>query len=309
MKIPPPDLPPPDLPPPVTPSVPVSVPAAKLPVASAHDPYAPPKSSSREEKPEEPDLEFASGSWGGVVKEALTYPVRGSNIIGLFLAGLVVLCVSVMIYAFIIGIAAFLGGMAYIAAYYFEVVQHTINGKSDTPAWPDLSSIWDDIVIPGFQMLVITTLTYLPLGLVHWVAQSEYFGVDGLAGNLLLLLRLLFVAPEIEGTGLKLLAWGSHLFAWAYFPMATLAIVCSGTVRSALPDQVFPAIRRCLPGYGLCILLFGLAEIAQGLAKVMVGGVPVLGMLLPGLVGVYGLLVQARLAGMIYLRSSEKLPW
>ena len=91
--------------------------------------------------------------------------------------------------------------------------------------------------------------------------------------------------------------------------MATLAIVCSDTVRSALPDQVFPAIRRCLPGYGLCILLFGLAEIAQGLAKVMVGGVPVLGMLLPGLVGVYGLLVQARLAGMIYLRSSEKLPW
>jgi len=248
------------------------------------NPYAPPVSALKVEDPTEPDVEFASASWSRVVREALAYPVRPENLMGLVVAAVVVSLVSITKFAPLVGIPVFLGGMSYIAAYYFQTVELTINGRSDMPDWPDLSSYWDDFVIPGFQMLVISILSYLPLFVSLMCLDEEQAGLVALG--------------EIFGM----------LFAAAYFPMATLGVVCSGSVVGAMPHRVMPAIMRCFPGYLLCMGLFLVIEIVRSLSGVT-SGFPFTLMLIIGFVGIYGMFVQARLTGMIYLRSSEKLPW
>lgn len=248
------------------------------------NPYAPPKSAAKVEPPKVPDLELASGSWRRVVKEALAYPIRRGNRGGLVLAAIVATLVYITKWAPIIGIPVFLGGLSYIAAYYFQIVELTINGRSDVPDWPDWSSYWDDFVIPGFQMLVITLLSYLP-----YLAGLYYLHKDQ-AG--LRAINELF----------------SLFFVSAYFPMATLGVVCTGSIAGAMPHRVFPAIVRCLPGYLLCVTLFMGMEIVRSFSGVTSGfSLPL--MLFVGFASIYGMFVQARLTGMIYLRSAEKLPW
>lgn len=271
MNLPPPDLPPPSLP---SPS-PIPAPQVLTPQSvqpQSFNPYAPPASAAKVELSPEPDLDFAAGSWGGVLKEALSYPLRPGNRGGLFLAFMVIVFISLVAWIPVAGWIVALGGAAYMSAYYFELIQHTINGKSDVPEWPYASSWWDDILTPGVQMLFITVLSYGIMIFTDW-----------------------------HLTGL--------LFASLYFPMASLALVCTGNAASALPHQVLPAVVRCLPGYLLCALLFGAMEIGRGVTEAMFEKVPVVSMVLPGMVAIYGMFVQARLAGMIYLRSSEKLPW
>ena len=284
MKLPPPDLPPPSLPTPSanpSPTPPLSAaPAVEQPL----NPYAPPVSALKVEDSTEPDLEFASGAWSRVVREALAYPMRPQNLMGLVVAAVVVSLVSITKFAPLVGIPVFLGGLSYIAAYYFQIVELTINGRSDMPDWPDWSSYWDDFVIPGFQMLVISILSYLPLFVSLMCLDKEQAG--------------LVAFSEIFGM----------LFAAAYFPMATLGVVCSGSVAGAMPHRVIPAILRCLPGYLLCVGLFVMVEIVRSLSG-FGSGLSLPWMLVIGFVGIYGMFVQARLTGMIYLRSSEKLPW
>lgn len=271
MTLPPPDLPPPSLPPPS----PVPPPQTSRPSPvqpQAFSPYTPPASAPRAEENPPPDLDFAAGSWAGVLKEALCYPLRPSNRGGLFLAFMVLVFISLVSWIPVAGWVVGLGGAAYMAAYYFELIQHTINGKSDVPEWPFPTNWLEDILTPGVQMLLITLLSYSLMIFTDW-------------------------------------DWVGLLFASLYFPMASLALVCTGNAASALPHQVLPAVVRCLPGYLFCALLFGAMEFSRGLTQAVFEPVHVVGTILSGAVAIYGMFVQARLTGMVYLRSSEKLPW
>lgn len=210
--------------------------------------------------------------------------MRG-NFSSLVIAALVMFLIFITAIIPFAGFITLLGGFGYLAAYYFDIIHHTINGKNDVPAWPDWSSYWDDIVIPGVHMAGIGLFSYLPLVLSGWLIPEDALLIGWLSRS------------------------ACYAFASIFFPMATLAVVCTGGLGSALPHHVLPAIFRCLPGYWPCAVLFGVTEFGRdGLASVL-SGIPVLGVLLPWLVAVYAMFVQARLTGLIYLRYSEKLPW
>ncbi len=179
----------------------------------------------------------------------------------------------------------FAGGAAYIAAYYFDIIYHTLNEEQEVPSWPELSSYWDDIIIPGAQMLGIFIFSGLPLFASYW-----YFPDD-----------------SVDGQGALYLL--GLICRWIYFPMATLAVICHGSVWAALPHRVVPALLRCLPGYLLCAATFALAEILQSIFSDILGMAPFIGWFLPWVIYMYVMIAQARLTGLIYLRYRDRIPW
>jgi hypothetical protein len=226
-----------------------------------------------------------SQSLADLVKEAFRFPLRlgasGTMVIGL----MVMMILTVASFAPLIGIPVVLGGLAYIAAYYFDVISATLNGQHDAPPWPELSSVWDDVVVPGFQMLVIALLSSaLQIAAMFLVGEdSDYFSHP--------------------------LFWAGIVFKWLYFPMASLAVVCTGSIWPALPHQVLPAVVRCLPGYLVCAAVIALTDAVHAAFSAGLEHVPVIGWIVPALIAMYGLLVEARLAGLVYLRYHKKLPW
>lgn len=272
------NLPPPDLPPPtpvdekpvISEVVPAPLTAPVPPVFPGH---------------EEPETLDAAQSLKVLLWEALAYPLRGDSWGMLLMGAAVVFCIAITAFVPLAGWVVMIGGTAYVAAYYFEIINHTLAGKDDVPAWPDLSSYWDDIVIPGVQMLGIAVLSYMPAFAVLWLVPDP--------------------SSEWHDAGL----FFSRLFNWIYFPMATLAVVCSGTLWAALPHRVVPAIYRVIPGYLVCAAAFAVAELGRDAASSMFGWLPVIGFVLPWILFMYCMLVQARLTGLIYLRYRDRLTW
>lgn len=215
MKLPPPDIPAP---------VPLPAAAVEPPVQSAEvandrpvNPYAPPATLVEPKADVRPDVFEISESLGGLICEAFAYPIRGGW--GTIIIGIVVLLVvTVSAFAPVLGIAVFIGGWAYIGAFYFEIIYSTLNGRDDPPPWPELSSLWDDVVIPGAQMLGIFLISAAPQ-----IVAMIMAGKGGDAAS----------EPWF---------WIGALTKWVYFPMATLAVVCHGTVWAALPHRVVPAV-------------------------------------------------------------------
>lgn len=284
MKLPPPDLPAPvSLPPP---SLPEGVAPALAGPAFPLNPYAPPETPVpvKEKTKEVKDAFDASQSFSSLIRESFAYPFRGQDwaVVG----GSALLFFLVIVIGLIPLVAVLtLIGAFYLAAYYLDIVQHTLNGGNELPSWPELSNIWDDLVIPGVQMFVITFLSSLPQLAVGW-----YY-------------------PEDESSTQALLYWLCAMLKWLYFPMAVLAVICHGSLWAALPHRVLPAVVRCLPGYLLCAAGFGLAELLEGGLSAGLSEVPAFGWLLPLVTFLYFMFVQARLTGLIYLRYQERIPW
>ncbi|MGC3990268.1 MAG: hypothetical protein QM796_11415 [Chthoniobacteraceae bacterium] len=91
--------------------------------------------------------------------------------------------------------------------------------------------------------------------------------------------------------------------------MAILGVVNFGGIGAALPQIVFPAIFRCLPGYlaivGGMLLVSGLLFAADEFAA----RVPYVGWFLSAAILLYLLMAKARLLGSMYLHYQEKLGW
>jgi hypothetical protein len=91
--------------------------------------------------------------------------------------------------------------------------------------------------------------------------------------------------------------------------MATLAVICHGTIWAALPHRVLPALCRCMPGYLMCAAAFAVAEMLRTWTGDAVEMNFFLSWALSWLVLVYVLLAQARLTGLIYLRYRRQIGW
>jgi hypothetical protein len=279
------NLPPPDLPVPSPQPERERVATASALAVAPLNPYAPPVAALPGKADEETNVFEVSESLMGLIKESFAYPVRRGGWGMLGVSAVIVFLISIAGFVPLVGLVVTLGGAAYVAAYYFEIVAHTVHGKAEVPPWPDLSSYWDDIIIPGVQMLGIFLISSLPLFAALWLFPEDKSDL---------------YAPMV------LLA---SVLKWLYFPMATLAVICHGSAWAALPHRVVPALIRCLPGYLVCAGAFALADLVQWLGSAAMGMVPVLGWFLPWVAFMYVMIVQARLTGLIFLRYQERLPW
>lgn len=94
-----------------------------------------------------------------------------------------------------------------------------------------------------------------------------------------------------------------------YFPMAILAVVVLGYVGALNPLIVVPGIFRAGWLYWLAVVLLYLIQLFEGVIADIFGGSLILGILVMALVGMYGLMTNARILGLVYKEREEELGW
>ncbi len=278
---PPPDLPAPEI-------APVSESLEKI-IEPAVGWHAPSPEKKDEPPPDdtnawlEPDAN--TNEWiVGMMRDAFLYPWRKSGWAILVPGAGLALLLTVGAFAPFIGLAATVFGVGYFAAYYFDIIGTTIGGKDAPPEWPELSNYMDDIARPALQMAVVFTLSFLPS---IWYALSQ-----GAAHREDLPAQLLYLAGAL------------------YFPMGCIALGMSGTIITALPHHVVPAIKRCLPGYLVpMVFLFVIKVLSQVLHGLLFAAPAFVSVALGWLLWFYLLMIQARITGLTCRRFRDRINW
>ena len=217
------------------------------------------------------------------IKDIFTYAYRGSG------KYIFLLCVILSIVAKLVGFAPLLGPLAaillfgYFCAVYYQMVQSSATGGQEAPEFPDTANIMEDIFWPMCQIIAVFLVSFGPLiGYSFWVGEA---GFDNRIGNILLAIGVI------------------------YFPMAMLAVVVLGYTGAMSPHIVIPSI--CCGGWNywigvllLCVLYFG-----RSIAQSMMSGYFIFGHIVMSIIGIYIMMTNARILGLVYRERQEELAW
>lgn len=216
--------------------------------------------------------------------DVFSYPLKGGGIL-MLIAGTVFFTVLLFFsrYAFFFGIIGYVFAGGYLASFMMKIVSHTADGEIDLPDWPDLSDWWDDIIIPMFQIVMVSVISFLPLIIyIIFGASSGPFSVAIII--LLLLLGIL------------------------YQPMALISISIHQRVTALNPLLLLPAIAKVPLDYAIaCIVLF-LLFIFKGIFNYFIL-IPFVGPFLDNFIMFYLLIIEMRILGLIYYSNREIFGW
>jgi hypothetical protein len=223
--------------------------------------------------------------------DALSYPVRNGGL-AMIVTGLAMivtgaifsLVMNLASFAPVLGLAASLFGAGFFCGFYLDIVSSTMVGTDRVPDWPSLSDFSDDIAMPFLRVVGLVLISFGPALAVFYFLEEKQ--------------------PEFPWALGAALVWGAF-----YFPMALLGSVACGNLFGALPHIVLPGIFRALPGYLLAVPGLAIAVAAGEAAQEFGGRIPFVGWLVAAAVGVYVLMMQARLIGLIYRDKREELGW
>jgi hypothetical protein len=214
--------------------------------------------------------------------DVLSYPFRGG--------GKYILGIGTALFAIsqVASLAPLIGGVAnlllfgYFCATYFKIIESTAVNDREAPDFPEISSMMDDIVWPVLQILAALTLSFGP-----FVAYVTYAGED---------------LKEL----ITYLLLGFGVF---YAPMAILAMVVLGSAWALSPHIVLPAIYRAgglyLAAIGLLIGLY----MSESLISVLLDDLLILKFLILSVVGMYCMMANGRVLGLIFRQRREELNW
>ncbi|HEV2207481.1 MAG TPA: FHA domain-containing protein [Verrucomicrobiae bacterium] len=178
-------------------------------------------------------------------------------------------------------------GAGYLTSYLRRVVTGTAMGEQMAPDWPDLSDFAADILAPLFQLAATMLVSLVPAIVVA-------MGVQG-AGR--------------WGPAAILVACGAGVI---YFPMAFLAAAMFDSVAALNPLLVVPSIAKIPGQYLLTVAVFGAVLAAKWLGDDFLPqaiSVPVVPSVISTFVGLYLLMVEARVLGLLYRVNKEELGW
>ena len=216
-------------------------------------------------------------------KDIITYAYRGSG------KYIFLLCVVLSIVSKLVGFAPLLGPIAaillfgYFCAVYYQIVQSSATGGQEAPEFPDTANIMEDIVWPMFQIIAVFLVSFGPLiGYSFWAGET---GFDNRIGNILLAIGVI------------------------YFPMAMLAVVVLGYTGAMSPHIVIPSIVRGGWFYWLGVLLLGAIYHVGSIIQGMMSGYLIVGHIVMSIVGVYTMMTNARILGLVYRERQEELAW
>ncbi|TAG10136.1 MAG: hypothetical protein EAZ42_04945 [Verrucomicrobia bacterium] len=218
-----------------------------------------------------------------ILKDILTYAYRGSG------KYILILCVALSLVAELVSIAPLIGTIAsilvsaYFCAIYFQLIQSSATGGKEAPDFPDITNFFEDVIWPMLQIFAV--------GIVSFGPVMEYLlwaGEDGVS---------------------SLIASGLLGFGVVYFPMAMLAVVVLGYTGALSPHIVIPAIFRAgwlywFAVFMLCLLYFAESAIESALSEFFI-----IEFIVSILVGVYILMTNARILGVLYRERQEELGW
>ncbi len=220
------------------------------------------------------------------IGDAFVYPFRGNGtlqlITGTVFFGIMGWISTPSRAAFIIPGRLVVGIIAtgYLFSTLQNIITSTSNGEKNPPPFPEFTNYQDDILTPCFQYGMIYALCLVPGFVV-----------------------MAFVSPP---AGLALLALGFFCL-----PMAILSVAMAGTISALNPMVIFPSIMKVLGDYLIaCVVLFVVIAMVWGIRIMLeMMHIPVATGFVAGLVGFYGLFVEMRLLGMLYLVNKKRLAW
>lgn len=220
--------------------------------------------------------------------DAFSYPFRKGGWVALLTGAGFSLVLEVGQWVPIVGIPVAVFSAGFFAAVFLRIVATTMIGDDELPDWPSVTALVDDILLPLLRVLGLGIIAFAP-----WLVVSFW---------------PLFGFPALGGREEELLyaTWGLGM---VYLPMAVLGSVVYGNLWGALPHVVLPAIFRAMPVYLFALVALALTVAAGWMVDELTGKLPPLRLVVMSLVGLYGLMVQGRLIGLIYRERREALGW
>lgn len=210
-----------------------------------------------------------------MIEDVLTFPFRGVGRYILIIGGVLSLILWFGSAIPILGIVIAIIASGYFGAYYFDIVNSTACGKNEACDWPDYRDFWSDIVAPYLCILSASVCSFGPLLVIGFLLE-----------------------PNV------VIRTALYVIGFAHLPIALLSVAVFRNVRAAFWSNTIPAIMRCLPQYGVLLVIFGIMTIANFGVKKVLSHVPVAGRLVSSFLGMYTLMMSARLIGLFYRDNS-----
>ncbi|MFP4225376.1 MAG: hypothetical protein ACLFRF_01490 [Desulfobacterales bacterium] len=219
-----------------------------------------------------------------MIADAIMFPFQRSGWPILICGTLLSVLINILSFVPLIGFIVALFGAGYFASYYIDIVGFTMTHNDDVPDWPSLTDLWDDIITPFFRICGLIVLSFWPIIIVPFLVETE--------------------SPQFTPVLIGVIALGC-----LYFPMAVIALQAFGTLGGAMPHVVIPAVIRAMPGYLLGVLALAMVFVGCTFAEGLTAEIPFAGWVLTAFIGLYGLMCQARLIGLIYRHYEHKIGW
>ncbi|MBN1437619.1 MAG: hypothetical protein JW936_11155 [Sedimentisphaerales bacterium] len=248
----------------------LSLPEVKAGVSEVEVPSAAPL-VNRPAEEEKPDVSFLG---------VFAYPFKGAGKYIILACLLIVIVRDTLIGIPMIGRAAMAIGLlfsAYVSALLLSIISSSANGDSEMPDWPNLSSWWDDVIVPVVSAYALVVIWFLP-AIVYKYAANDF-------------------SAEIY--------WALIGLGCLVSPMVLLVAVLFGSLQAINPVLIMGSIFKILPSYlgavALLLLVVG--------AEVLLSYVNFSFRYLEVLLGIYFSIVVMRILGLIYYKNEHKLGW
>lgn len=173
---------------------------------------------------------------------------------------------------FIIAVCA----SGYFVAYSFKIINTTAIGQDQACDWPDFQDFWSDLIAPWFCLLAATFFSFGP--------------------SYIVIIR--FDPPTHIRTALLIIGF-------IHMPMAYLSVAIQQTPGAAFWATTIPAIKQCLEKYVILLLILGGLTILNLLVKRALSNTPIAGWFISLFLGMYILMVNARILGLFYRENDS----
>jgi len=230
---------------------------------------------------------------------AFKYPFKGDGVV-LMCAGTVLFLVVdgarwISRFAFIYGLIAVIlltiFGTGYLTAFLRRVITSTADGDEEMPEWPEMEDFASDVFAPFMQLIGTVVFCFAPMiGLTIYAAT---------AGN-------------GDSTWLGWATTTAMVFGCVYFPMAFTAVAMTDSIVAVNPMVIIPSIMKMLRQYVLTVVVLAVILLARWLLHRLLEKflpVPLLPTIITSLIGLYLLVVEMRILGLLYRSNKDKLGW
>ncbi len=230
---------------------------------------------------------------------AFKYPFKGDGIIVIGAGTILLLVVDgarwVSKFAFIYGLIAVIlltiFGTGYLTAFLRRVITSTAQGEEEMPEWPELEDFSSDVFAPFMQLIGTVVFCFAPtIGLTIYAAVGS-------------------------GGDSSWLGWAttaSMIAGCVYFPMAFTAVAMCDSVVAVNPLVVVPSIMKVLRQYLLTVLVLAAILLVRWLFHRLLATllpIPLVPAIIASLIGLYLLVVEMRILGLLYRNNKDELGW
>ncbi len=170
--------------------------------------------------------------------------------------------------------------LGYVFIFMQNIVVASAHGDEKMPDLPELSSFWDEVLLP-----------FLRLGIIWAACLAPGFLVQ-------------FLVSPVAGVPL-------YVLGLACVPMAILTVSMADSLGGLNPVVILSGIAKVpIPYLVTCVVFMAAIAVRVGAELLLkIVPIPILPTLLSTFIGLYGLAVGSRLLGLIYFTNKEKLAW